>query len=65
MAAFEDTVCIRGDNDVQKLEVTKQGDINLIYLFKNITSNKSFDIISDEVGNFWVSDKDRNIRKIP
>ena len=65
MAVFEDTVCIRGDNDVQKLEVDHQGNIHLIKLFNNITSNRSGDIISDDAGDFWVSDWDKNIRKIP
>ena len=64
MAIFEETVCIISDQDLQKLEVTKKGDINFIHLYKNITSNVILDIIADDVGDFWISDIEKNIRKI-
>ena len=64
MAVFDNIVCIRGDYDVQKLEISQNGRIILTKFFNKITPNCTLDIISDDIGDFWVSDESKNIKKI-
>ena len=66
MASFNNIVCIKGIYDVQKVEVTSDGEIKLIELFENICDgNLILDIICDEIGDFWVCSKFGFIKKIP
>ena len=64
MAVFNDIVCIRADNDVEKVQVTKHGEIKHIHFFENICQKGSLDIISDDIGDFWISDFNMNIKKV-
>ena len=66
MAVFNNFVCIRADKDVQKLKVTPTGKIKLIKLFQKICGNNyTRDIISDDIGDFWVCAINGYIKKIP
>ena len=65
MAKFFSKVCIRGDNDVLKVKIDLEGKIESCELFKDFVSDRSLDIISDDIGDIWVSDFNRNIKKIP
>ena len=64
MAVFKNFVCIILGNNVQKLRIRKTGKIEMLDLFRDFTPEEINDVISDDVGDFWIADN-HIIKKIP
>lgn len=63
MAVYGNRMCISCWSNIQLIQITPKGRIGLKGEKRCISSECVFDIVADEVGDFWISDEE-NIRRI-
>ena len=60
MVNYNHIVYLRGNRNIEKMELAENGKIFKISFKSNVTEFKIYDIIVDEIGDVWLSDIGRD-----